>query len=160
MGTASIAHENLAQALREQGFVVTPIKGTSMLPLLRQEKDTVVVVPAEPSQVEPMDVVLFHDRQRDRYVLHRLIAKDADTLTTLGDNCTSCERFPREWLLGRLSSVYRGERELPLDSPAYRAYVTLWCRPWQARMRGLGLYRRTRHRVGQALRALGLRRPA
>lgn len=160
MGATSIEHENLAQALREQGFVVTPIKGTSMLPLLRQERDTVVVVPAEPSQVEPMDVVLFHDERRDRYVLHRLVARDADTLTTLGDNCTSCERFPKEWLLGRLSSAYRGERELSLDSPGYRAYVTLWCRPWQARVRGLGLYRRARHCGGQALRALGLRRQA
>lgn len=160
MGGSSIEHEGIAEALSEQGFVLVPFKGTSMMPLLRQDRDSVVIVAAEPSELRPMDVVLFHDEATGHYVLHRLVASDADTLTTLGDHCVACERFPKERLVGRLSGIYRDERQLSLDAPAYRTYVTLWCRPWRLRVRLVRLWRAARRHGGRLLRALGLRRPS
>lgn len=158
MGGGSIEHKDLSGTLNEQGFVLTPFKGTSMRPLLRQGRDAVVVVPASASELRPMDVVLFRDEAAGHYVLHRLVASDADTLTTLGDHCVACERFPKERLVGRLAAIYRDERELSLDAPAYRAYVVLWCRPWRLRVRLVRIWRAARRRGGALLRTLGLRR--
>lgn len=144
----------LERAMASQGFVMTPIRGVSMMPLLRQRSDVVVIVPAGSADVRPMDVVLFYSEAKRNYVLHRLISLEGGCAMTLGDNCVSFERFPASGIIGRLSRVYRGEKELPLGSLRYRAYVALWCRPWRARMALIKL----RHLAGRAARRLGLRR--
>ena len=47
------------------------VKGNSMMPLLRNGKDEVVVGPYDKEELKLFDVILF--RQTDRYVLHRII---------------------------------------------------------------------------------------
>ena len=49
------------------------VKGNSMMPLLRNGKDEVVVGPYDKEELKLFDVILF--RQTDRYVLHRIIQK-------------------------------------------------------------------------------------
>lgn len=46
-----------------------------MMPLLRNGKDEVVVGPYDKEELKLFDVILF--RQTDRYVLHRIIQKEA-----------------------------------------------------------------------------------
>lgn len=50
------------------------VKGNSMMPLLRNGKDEVVVGPYDKEELKLFDVILF--RQTDRYVLHRIIQKE------------------------------------------------------------------------------------
>ena len=59
------------------------VKGNSMMPLLRNGKDEVVVGPYDKEELKLFDVILF--RQTDRYVLHRIIQKRGSRYLMQGD---------------------------------------------------------------------------
>ena len=59
------------------------VKGNSMMPLLRNGKDEVVVGPYDKEELKLFDVILF--RQTDRYVLHRIIQKRDSRYLMQGD---------------------------------------------------------------------------
>ena len=139
---------SLRRILDEQGFHIDKGRGYSMLPMLRPDTDT-YVVEALRGAARPMDVVLY-ELPSGKNVLHRVIETHEDEYIILGDNCTALEHVPGDWVLGRLTAFYRGERRVELTDLRYRLYVRLWCRPW--RMRVLAL--RVRGGVMRRLRAL------
>jgi len=59
------------------------VKGYSMRPWLRNERETVVLQLHRDEELQPGAVVLF--RYRGRHVLHRIIRRDGDRLTLAGD---------------------------------------------------------------------------
>lgn len=75
--------EWVEQELAEGHHVRFRLKGDSMFPLLRSEKDEVVLYPCEDTELRPMDVVLF--RYRGKHVLHRILRKDGEHLLIQGD---------------------------------------------------------------------------
>ena len=99
--------------------------GTSMLPMLRQGKDSVVLssIDGEP---ERYDVVLYQ-RKNGQYVLHRLIDV-CNGYVFLGDN-----QFEREYGIGRaqmiarVTSFYRGDRQVSANALPYKLYCVFWC---------------------------------
>lgn len=152
---------SIRDVLATEGIYVDAAQGTSMLPLIREGLDTIVVTPCSASELVPMDIVLYERESAETdkaYVLHRVVARDGDGVTTLGDNCTWLERVPATRVLGVLSGLYRPASQANVLSAArYRAYVALWCRPWRARMALLAACRGLRHKVGAALAESGLR---
>lgn len=60
---------------RDGEFRLYP-RGTSMLPLIRQGKDSVVLV--KPGLLSKNDIVLYR-RRNDKYVLHRIVKKKETT---------------------------------------------------------------------------------
>ena len=63
--------------LAEGREVQIRMKGHSMRPLLRSERDQVVLTPcADPARLQPGDVVLF--RCCGRHILHRIVRRDGD----------------------------------------------------------------------------------
>lgn len=71
------------EMLAEGREVQLLVKGHSMRPLLRSERDTVVLAPYRGEQLHRSDIVLF--RYRDRHVLHRIVRIEGDRLTLEGD---------------------------------------------------------------------------
>ena len=71
--------------------------GVSMLPLIRQGRDTFTVRALHPGELcRRWDVVLY-TRPPQSYVLHRIISVHDGGYDILGDNCVSVERnIPRE----------------------------------------------------------------
>ena len=70
--------------LAEGREVQIRMKGHSMRPLLRSERDQVVLTPcADPARLQPGDVVLF--RCCGRHILHRIVRRDGERLTLAGD---------------------------------------------------------------------------
>ena len=70
--------------LSEGREVQIRMKGHSMRPLLRSERDQVVLTPCtDPARLRPGDVVLF--RCCGRHILHRIVRRDGDRLTLAGD---------------------------------------------------------------------------
>ena len=63
-------------------------KGTSMLPLIRQGKDSVVLV--KPGLLSIGDIILYR-RKNGQFVLHRIVKIKGDNLIICGDNQTSLE---------------------------------------------------------------------
>ena len=93
----ALVEERIAAGQR----VKIPLVGTSMQPTLVAGD----VLTFEPLRGAPSvgDVVLF--RYGNAVLLHRIVALDGDNVTTRGDNCATCEQFPRSAIIARLAEV-------------------------------------------------------
>ena len=98
--------------------------GTSMLPMLRQGQDAVVLSPL-PEQLHRFDLPLYR-RDNGQYVLHRIIAL-SDTCTCMGDNQFLPEPgIRREQMIGIVTAFTRNGREYQVTDLRYRLYCRLW----------------------------------
>ena len=145
------------EELAATGRLVYTNKGTSMMPLLRQGRDVMVIEACRARQVRKLDAVLFVRtgepagetageaagetageavyRGRRDYVLHRVLRVNPDgTFWIIGDNCLNGETVPGDRIIGRLTAVLRGGRTLSVRNPVYRCYLQLWCRPYRLRI--------------------------
>ena len=107
--------------LENCGYVVFTNKGVSMMPLLRQDKD-VMVIRAKHDGFKKNDAVLFR-RENGQYILHRIRRVMGEEYFIIGDNCTSGEIVKREMILGILESVKRSGKEKKLSGAGYGLYV-------------------------------------
>ena len=99
--------------------------GTSMLPLIRQGKDSVALRTLDhtPRKYD----ILFYKRQDGSYVLHRVKDVTPEGLTMWGDNQFMLEYGITERnIIGYAARIFRGETELDCQSFTYRAYLWLW----------------------------------
>lgn len=98
-----------AAALMQEGREVTirPL-GSSMLPFIRGGRDSVRLKKMPSVAVGDMLLVRL---EGPRYVLHRLIQKDGDRLTLMGDgNLTGTESCTEADVLGTVTAIERGTR--------------------------------------------------
>ena len=99
-------------------------KGTSMLPMLRQGIDSVVLSPL-PQKLKKYDLPLYR-RQNGDFVLHRVV-KVEDTYTCIGDNQFQLERgVCHEQMVGIVTAFYRNKKRWKVSSAAYWAYCRIW----------------------------------
>ena len=99
-------------------------RGTSMLPMIREGVDSVVLSKL-PEKPEKYDVILYQ-RENGQYVLHRLV-KAGETYTFIGDNQFNKEKgIKHEQLIARVSSFYRGKKKISVDKLSYRLYCRMW----------------------------------
>ena len=99
--------------------------GTSMLPLLRQGRDSVALRRVD-SPIRKNDI-LFYQRPDGSFVLHRVRAATPEGLTLMGDNQTVPERgVSPDWVIGRVTRIFRDDREVICDGFGYRLYLKLW----------------------------------
>ena len=85
-------------------------RGRSMLPLLREGRDSVLLAPPEGMTVG--DIVLARTEE-GHFLLHRLIAAEGESVTLAGDALLGVEGpMPRACVLARAVRIYRDEREL------------------------------------------------
>ena len=83
--------------LKRDGRLVYKTKGRSMEPMLRQNRDLVVIeVPSE--RLKKYDVALY--KAGERFVLHRVIGVKDGYYRIRGDNTYAVERVPDEAVLG------------------------------------------------------------
>lgn len=110
--------------LKSHGEVMMPIQGTSMLPLLRQGKDLVLIErKKENHRYEEGDVILYRRVEKKQYVLHRIIRVCADDYVLLGDNCFSKEYGIRdEDILGIMTGFVRLGRHHSVQEKGYEWY--------------------------------------
>ena len=108
--------------LERNGVLVYTNKGVSMMPLLRQGRD-VMVIEAKRSGFQKNDAVLFK-RDNGQYVLHRITKKLPDGKNfIIGDNCVSGETVPEGQILGVLTQVRRDGKTVNITDPGYILYV-------------------------------------
>lgn len=118
-------------------------RGTSMLPMLREGIDSVVLSPL-PEKLGKYDLPLYQ-RDDGKYILHRVI-KAGDEYTCMGDNQFVPESGLRhDQMIALVTAFTRGEREHSVNESGYRLYCRFWyySRPvrhfWR---RGIGWLRR------------------
>lgn len=114
---------SIQEILERDGVWISTTTGTSMWPMLRDRRDTIVVRPVE-GRLRPYDIALY--RRDDSYVLHRVIKANDGGYRIMGDNCKAYEEVPESDILGRLDEFWRGERHYDPRSDAWLLYARTW----------------------------------
>lgn len=145
--TESISIDVLVPLIREQLSAGQSVRfsprGVSMLPLLRQGIDSVVLSPV-PDQLCKYDIV-FYQRDNGKYVLHRIIAV-GDTYTCMGDNQVVPEQGLRiDQMIAVVTAFHRRDKAISVDNPVYWWY----CRAWIAMLPFRKLIRRVKNKLSR-----------
>ena len=99
-------------------------RGVSMMPMLRQGIDNVVLSPV-PGKLKKYDLPLYR-RSSGQFVLHRII-KAGETYTCMGDNQFEPEpNRCHEQMIGLVTAFTRGDRLIPVTALGYRLYCRFW----------------------------------
>lgn len=100
--------------------------GVSMLPMLREKRDTVLLCDPAVRPPRKLDVV-FYRSAGGRLFLHRIIGRDQAGFILCGDHQVHPEYGIRpEQILGVLTAFTRKGRQISADAPLYRCYARLW----------------------------------
>lgn len=100
-------------------------RGTSMLPLLRQGRDSVSLRLVD-APIQKNDILLYQ-RPNGSFVLHRVRAVTPNGLTLWGDNQNVPEQgVSPDWVIGRVTRIFRDDKEVTCDGWRYRWYLRLW----------------------------------
>lgn len=126
-------------AMREGGAIAPPIwftvVGGSMFPLIRVNRDKVMLVSVPPEEIRVGDIVLFPGRfQTANYCLHRVWKLDGDRVQTFGDGNPKPDGwFPRSRILGKAKLIRRGKQTIDCDDPKWQKRAVRWCALWRLR---------------------------
>lgn len=112
--------------LDKNGTLAYTNVGVSMMPLLRQGRDVMVIRKKGPERCRKYDAVLFK-RDNGQYVLHRIVTVRENGYYIIGDNCISGEYVREDQILGTLAEVIRDQKTIRVTDRMYLAYVHLWC---------------------------------
>lgn len=112
---------------RSRYAVILRLKGNSMYPLLRNEKDVVVLGKCPAESLQPMDVVLF--RYRGKHVLHRIIRREGERLLIQGDgSIVAKEECTVDDVVGKVVQICRPSgKEIPVGSWQWTIPSRVWC---------------------------------
>lgn len=139
--------DNLMPLIREhlkngQSVRFSP-RGISMLPMLRQGIDSVVLSPL-PERLQKYDLPLYR-RKDGKYILHRIVGT-GETYICMGDNQFDCEPGVKlEQMIAIVTGFYRGEKYHSVKEPGYFLYCRFWHYSRSFRhfwRRGIGYLRR------------------
>lgn len=138
--------KQIEEVIKEQGMLVCTTAGTSMYPMLRNRRDTIIVKPYE-GRLKKYDVPLY--KCGNRYILHRIVEVRPDSYVICGDNCERKEYgITDEQILGVLTGFYRGSKQVNMDSWQYKMYSRIACAAFPIRrLRGIarGIARKIWH---------------
>ena len=115
------------EELQRSGYLLYRNVGDSMLPLIRQGRDLVLITRKPEGRLKKYDVPLYK-RDSGQYVLHRILKVRKEDYVLCGDN-----RWRRETgisdrhIIGVLTAVIRDGKKCPVTGRRYRLYVHLWC---------------------------------
>lgn len=148
MQTVTVPMESLAEIIKLQlesaGRANLTVTGSSMLPMLRNRRDTVTLIPV--SDPQKGDVVLFQ-RKSGQYILHRIVAVTKDGYICCGDNQAELEPVTGDQMIAVVDSFTRKRKRYTVDALGYRLYTAVWVnlfflrRPYIALRRCLGRLR-------------------
>jgi len=125
-----IEGEELMQLVREQismGQVVRylPFRGKSMLPMLREGKDSIELSPL-PDRLKKYDLPVYQ-YPSGKYVMHRVVAVKDDYYICIGDNLAQIEKIYPDQLVAIVSAFTRNGSRIEVSDPGYRLYCRFWC---------------------------------
>lgn len=125
----------IEEGIKLNGYHLSTIVGDSMMPLLRNRRDMVKIVPAN-GILKKYDLPLYK-RPTGEYVLHRIVKVKKNHYVICGDNRTFRENVPFEWIVGIAETIYKDDKEISVKDPQYIKYVKKVCRTyWLRKIKG------------------------
>lgn len=113
------------EELSRSNSVTITVKGFSMMPMIRNNKESVRIEPCRAQELKTGDIVLF--RYKGNCILHRYIRKEADTFIMRGDNVfTHCESCKAEDIIGKVASITRNCKPISPNSKLWKPIIFLW----------------------------------
>ena len=116
------------------------VTGFSMRPMLRQYKDSVVLVPIE-GTLQPGDIALYL-RDNGSYVLHRVIRLTEEGYLFCGDNQAQLEPVRQDQLIAAVTGYIKNGQHRNLDGLCYGLYRFIWVKLFFLRKYYIWLRRR------------------
>lgn len=115
---------HIESELLAHGTCLTRTRGKSMKPLLKENRDAVMLMRSD-REIKKYDVVLYKD-SLGRYILHRVIAIKGDVFVIRGDNTYKKELVPKSEILAVMVSYNRKGKSRSIDSFGYKLYSRVW----------------------------------
>lgn len=102
------------------------MKGQSMFPLLRNEKDEIILQPFLEDELAPMDVVLF--KYKGKHLLHRILKKEGNRLYIQGDGSyIAKEECTTDDVVGKVGAIVRNSNYImPVESWQWKITSFMW----------------------------------
>lgn len=114
------------EQLAERGKIIYTNVGTSMMPLLRQNRD-VMIIERPNGRLKKYDCPLYI-RRDGMHVLHRILKVREKDYVICGDHCVNKEYgITDDDIIGVLTGVIRDGKEINFNSFSYKLYYHLWC---------------------------------
>ena len=114
----------IEELLMRDGKLVYKIRGRSMEPMLRQNRDLVILEPLK-GKLMRHDVALY--RRGKDYVLHRVIQVGGNDYLFRGDNTYADELVLPEAIVGILTGFVRKGKQISVTDRKYQICVRCWC---------------------------------
>ncbi|MBO4962797.1 MAG: S24/S26 family peptidase [Clostridia bacterium] len=111
---------SVEEVLEQKGVWVSTVQGGSMMPMLRQGQD-VIVVEKPPQKINKYDVVLI--RKNGKLVLHRIAKVYKNGYLFVGDNAFYKEKIFYSQIIGVLKEFYKGDKLVSVQDKKYRRYA-------------------------------------
>ncbi len=144
MQTVIMPMESLAEVillqLQNGGRANLTVTGSSMMPMLRHRKDSVLLVPVAGRQ-KPGDII-FYRRDNGRYILHRIIRMAGEGYICCGDNQYQPELVEHRQLIAVVEEFTHRGKHYGVEAVGYRLYTALWIRLFFLRKPYIALRRR------------------
>lgn len=115
--------DNMKIQLDLYGQLKIKPKGRSMLPFLKEARNSVVVeAPKRP--IKKYDIVLY--KYNDVYVLHRVMKTGETAYIICGDNSNALEKVEKENIIGVVTEIISGNRKYSADNVFLKLCVKVW----------------------------------
>ena len=129
----------IEEVLLEKGVYIGPTAGASMLPMLKNRRDTIVVKP-KTERLKPLDVALY--KRGDAYILHRVLSVTDSGYIIRGDNCYYDEIVPEDAVIGVLTEFFRKKTHYNCTDTRYLKYAKKRVKTYKARRFFVFTYRK------------------
>ncbi len=115
---------SLEEQLKKDGKIIYKVNGTSMYPMLKQNRDLVAVFSVGDG-IDCGDVILYKRKKDGALILHRVISVQNDYYILRGDNCSTSETVLPDQVLGKLQYYVHDGKIIQLTDSSYRFYKRL-----------------------------------
>lgn len=145
----------IEEVIALHGKYIGPTVGISMLPMLKNRRDTIVVLP-KTERLKRLDVALY--KRGDAYILHRVLQPIEGGYIIRGDNCYSDEKVPEEAVFGVLSEFFRKGKHYTCDDKKYLQYVERRLKTYKIRRFFVIIKSYLKAAIKKILRFLGIKK--
>ena len=134
--------EEIRKLISEGRTVSLTVKGNSMNPFLVSLRDQMTLGPWKDEDIRKGCVALVKDI-RCNYLIHRIISRDGNTVTLIGDgNVGLYEKAVTDEIIGIMYSITRKGKVWKADDRMWKLYSWFWMLILPVRRWPLGLWRR------------------
>ena len=151
----NVSKKTIEEILLSDGKYIGPTVGVSMLPMLKNRRDT-IVVERNSERLQRLDVALY--KRGEHYVLHRVLQPIEGGYIIRGDNCYSDENVPESAVLGVLTEFFRKGKHYTCTDKRYLRYAERRLKTYKCRRFFVMAKCKIKAALKKILYACGLRR--